>query len=67
LKILLDETAAEWQLKARRFAEEELIPFEVEAEMNGGALPDDVRRRHKKMAWLCARSIRWRYGSSLAG
>jgi alkylation response protein AidB-like acyl-CoA dehydrogenase len=50
LKILLDKTAAEWQLKARRFAEEELIPFEVEAEMNGGALPDDVRRRHKKMA-----------------
>lgn len=50
MKILLDGTATEWQLKARRFAEEELIPFEVEAEMNGGALPDDVRRRHKKMA-----------------
>jgi len=50
LKIKLDSTAIEWQNKARRFAEEELIPFEVEAEMNGGALPEDVRKRHRKMA-----------------
>jgi alkylation response protein AidB-like acyl-CoA dehydrogenase len=50
LKILLDETAAEWQQKARRFAEDELIPFEVEAEMNGGVLPLEIRKRHKNRA-----------------
>lgn len=50
MKILLDEAATGWQEKARRFAEEELIPHEVEAEMNAGRLPDDVRRRHRRMA-----------------
>jgi len=50
LEILLDKTAAQWQAKARRFAEDELLPFEVEAEMNGGELPEDVRKRHKKHA-----------------
>jgi len=50
LNILLDETAAGWQNKARRFAEEELIPFELEAEMNSGVLPEEVVKRHKKMA-----------------
>jgi acyl-CoA dehydrogenase len=50
VNILLDKTAAEWQRKARQFAEEELIPFEVEAEMNAGVLPDEVRKRHKRLA-----------------
>jgi alkylation response protein AidB-like acyl-CoA dehydrogenase len=40
----------EWQEKARRFAEEELIPCELEAEMNQGRLPPDVSKRHKEMA-----------------
>ena len=46
----LDKTALEWQEKARRFAEEELIPCELEAEMNSGRLAADVSKRHKKMA-----------------
>ena len=46
----LDKTALEWQEKAQRFAEEELIPCELEAEMNGGRLAADVSKRHKKMA-----------------
>jgi acyl-CoA dehydrogenase len=50
LKLNLDRTALEWQEKARRFAEEELIPCELEAEMNGGRLPAEVSKRHKKMA-----------------
>jgi len=50
LKIHLDPTATEWQTKARQFAEEELIPFEVEAEMNSGRLPADVSTRHKQIA-----------------
>jgi acyl-CoA dehydrogenase len=50
MKLNLDSTARQWAEKARRFAEEELIPCEIEAEMNGGRLPDDVWKRHKKMA-----------------
>ena len=50
MRLNLDSTAAGWSEKARRFAEEELIPHEVEAEMNGGRLPDAVRARHKRLA-----------------
>lgn len=50
MKLNLDKTALEWQEKARRFAEEELIPHELEAEMNEGRLPPEVSKRHKKMA-----------------
>ncbi len=50
MKIMLDATASAWQEKARNFAEQELIPFEVEAEMNGGVIAEGVRTRHKKLA-----------------
>jgi alkylation response protein AidB-like acyl-CoA dehydrogenase len=50
LKILLDDTATAWQKKAREFAENELIPFEVEAEMNDGRLPPEISKRHKNRA-----------------
>jgi alkylation response protein AidB-like acyl-CoA dehydrogenase len=40
----------EIQERARRFVDEELIPHEVEAEMNGGRLPDEVREKHHRMA-----------------
>ncbi|HET6593884.1 MAG TPA: acyl-CoA dehydrogenase family protein, partial [Xanthomonadales bacterium] len=50
MRVNLDSTAAAWADKARRFAEEELIPCEIEAEMNGGRLPGDISKRHKKMA-----------------
>lgn len=50
MKILLDETATQWQEKARRFSQDELIPFEVEAELNAGRLPETVRARHKQLA-----------------
>ena len=35
---MLDKTATAWQQKAREFAEQELIPFEVEAELNSGVI-----------------------------
>lgn len=38
------------QERARRFVEDELIPHEVEAEMNGGRLPDELRERHRRRA-----------------
>jgi len=50
VKLNLDKTTREWQEKARRFAEEELIPCELEAEMNQGRLSANVSKQHKKMA-----------------
>jgi alkylation response protein AidB-like acyl-CoA dehydrogenase len=50
VRLNLDSTAVQWSEKARRFAEQELIPHEVEAEMNGGRLPEAVRARHKRLA-----------------
>ena len=50
MKLNLDKTTLGWQKKARRFAEDELIPYEFEAEMNEGRLPADVSKRHKQMA-----------------
>ena len=50
MTIDLPENARAWQAKARRFADEELIPFEVEAELNGGAIDPEVRRRHRRLA-----------------
>lgn len=50
MKLQLDAITLQWQDKARRLAVEELIPYEVEAEMNGGRLSDTVQQRHKKMA-----------------
>jgi alkylation response protein AidB-like acyl-CoA dehydrogenase len=50
VEILLDETAREWRDRAYRFAVDELIPREVEAELNEGRLPAEVEKRHKKRA-----------------
>ncbi len=50
MQLNLDVQANEWLEKARKFAEEELIPFEVEAELNAGKLPADIRARHRKRA-----------------
>jgi acyl-CoA dehydrogenase len=50
VNINLDDTASRWQATARQFAEEELIPCEVEAEMNQGKLPADTVARHKRLA-----------------
>jgi alkylation response protein AidB-like acyl-CoA dehydrogenase len=50
LKPELDRAALEWQQKAREFAVSMLQPHEVEAEMNGGELPPDIRKKHKATA-----------------
>ena len=39
----MSDADREIQERARRFVEDELIPHEVEAEMHGGRLPDEVR------------------------
>lgn len=50
MKLQLDAVTQQWQKKARLFAEDELIPHEVEAEMNRGRLPGAISQRHKGMA-----------------
>jgi acyl-CoA dehydrogenase len=50
MRIALDEQARGWSERAAQFAREELIPWEVEAELNEGRLPPDVKARHKKLA-----------------
>jgi len=50
MDVALDPTAQEWRDRAFRFATEELIPHEVEAELNEGRLPPEVEKRHRKLA-----------------
>ena len=50
MEITLDSRALEWQTKARTFAEQELQPWELEAEFNNGVIPAEVRARHRKLA-----------------
>lgn len=50
MKINLDKDTIAWQEKGRHFVDTELIPMEIEAEMNQGKLPVEVSRRHKKIA-----------------
>ena len=50
MKLNLDQISREWQEKARKFAEDELIPCELDAEMNEGRLPAEVAKRHREMA-----------------
>jgi acyl-CoA dehydrogenase len=50
MDIALDATARDWRDRAFRFATDELIPREVEAELNEGRLPPEVEKRHKKLA-----------------
>jgi acyl-CoA dehydrogenase len=50
MSFALSRDALAWQHKVRRFVEDELRPWEVEAELNGGELPEDVAARHAEMA-----------------
>jgi acyl-CoA dehydrogenase len=43
----LSQESRTLQSRVRAFVDAELIPYEVEAEMNGGVLPDEVKKRHK--------------------
>ena len=50
MRLALDEQATAWRDKAFRFATEELIPHEVEAELHAGRLPAEIEKRHKQLA-----------------
>ena len=50
MDIALAATAREWRERAFRFAIDELVPWEVEAELHEGRLPPEVEKRHRKLA-----------------
>ena len=50
MSFTLPDSARDWQDRIRRFVDAELIPWEVEAEMNGGEIPPDIAARHERMA-----------------
>jgi alkylation response protein AidB-like acyl-CoA dehydrogenase len=50
VRIPLDAAGEAWRERAAKFATQELIPWEVEAELNEGRLPPEVKSRHKKLA-----------------
>jgi acyl-CoA dehydrogenase len=50
VQVALDAQARDWRDRAAKFATEELIPWEVEAELHEGRLPPEVEKRHKELA-----------------
>ncbi len=50
MSFAISPDALAWRDRVRRFVDEELIPWEVEAEMNGGRLPEGVAGRHERLA-----------------
>lgn len=50
MSFFLPPSALEWRGKVRRFVDEELLPHEVEAELNDGELAPEVHARHEARA-----------------
>lgn len=50
MDLVLSDIARQWQQKARRFTEEELQPWEVEAELNAGVIPAEISKKHTELA-----------------
>jgi acyl-CoA dehydrogenase len=50
VRIHLDERAQAWADRAAKFAREELIPWEVEAELHDGKIPAQIKARHRALA-----------------
>lgn len=46
----LPASCRKWQRKVREFVDQQLIPWEVHAEMHDGELPPEVARRHAEQA-----------------
>ncbi len=51
MKIQLTASAQHWQNSAREFADEYLLPYEVQAELNSGKVPADVLEKQKARAF----------------
>ena len=50
MKLDLSQSALEWQAKARAYADEYLLPHEVDAELNNGELAPELTQRNKERA-----------------
>jgi len=50
MSFTLPQRCLEWQQRVRAFVDEELIPWETHAELNGGTLPEDIQARHRDIA-----------------
>ena len=50
MSFALPQVARDWQARIRAFVDAELIPWEVEAELNNGEIPAEVRDRHRAIA-----------------
>ena len=50
MDLLLNDKVRLWQEKARRFTEDELVPWEIEAEFNAGVIPEKISKRHTQIA-----------------
>ena len=50
MDVMLNESASTWRDRARAFVDEELIPWEVHAEMHAGELPREIAARHARIA-----------------
>ena len=46
----LPEDALAWQARVRAFVDQDLIPWEVEAELNNGEIPAEARGAHRDTA-----------------
>ena len=50
MDVMLNESAVRWRDRVRAFVDEELIPWEVHAEMHAGELPPETGARHARIA-----------------
>jgi len=50
MSFLLPPSARDWRERVRRFVDTEILPYEVEAELNDGEIPPEVVARHERMA-----------------
>ena len=50
MQIQLSQSTLEWQRKVREFVDRELIPWEIEAEMNNGVIPEHISAKMQASA-----------------
>ena len=50
MKIKHNKATLQWQKKMRSFIDEYLIPWEIEAEMNNGVIPNDASMKMQAKA-----------------
>ena len=44
------QSTRKWQQQVRQFVEQDLIPWEVEAELNNGVIPQEVSEKMQRNA-----------------